>query len=145
VETVRRDAMGIEGVRFGHIAFRVADLEASIRWYGEAFGAREAFRAHRPDGSPMLVYLELAPGQFIELFPDGKQPIEGPPDPIGYGHFCLLVDDREGALRHLSTLGVSPANPPRTGRAGQLLAFVADLDGNRVELMEIPPSSPIYR
>lgn len=135
----------IDGVRFGHVAFRVRDLEASIRWYGAAFGAREAFRANKDDGSPQLVYVELAPGQFVELFPNGKNPIQEPPDPIGYGHVCLLVDDLTAALAHLATLGVAPANPPRTGRAGQQLVFVADLDGNRIELMQIPSESPIYR
>ena len=135
----------LQGLHFGHVAFRVRDLEASIRWYEAAFGAQEAFRANRDDGSPQLVYVEFAPGQFVELFPDGKNPIEQPPDPIGYGHYCLLVDDLDATLAHLAELGVTPANPPRTGRAGQRLAFVADLDGNRIELMEIPPDSPIYR
>ncbi len=135
----------LHGLRFGHVAFRVRDLEASIRWYEAAFGAQEAFRANRDDGSPQLVYVEFAPGQFVELFPDGKNPIEQPPDPIGYGHYCLLVEDLDATLAHLAGLGVTPANPPRTGRAGQKLAFVADLDGNRIELMEIPPDSPIYR
>jgi lactoylglutathione lyase len=132
-------------VRFGHVAFRVADLEASIRWYDAAFGAREAFRATTEQGTTQLVYLEFASGQFVELFPNGKNPIQAPPDPIGYGHTCLLVDDLDAALAHLATLGVTPAVPPRTGRAGQRLAFVADLDGNRIELMEIPPESPIFR
>jgi lactoylglutathione lyase len=137
--------MATTGVRFGHVAFRVADVERSIRWYAAAFGAREAFRANRPDGSPQLVYVELAPGQFVELFPNGKNPIQEPPDPIGYAHTCLLVDDLPAALAHLANMGVLPANPPRTGRAGQQLAFIADPDGNRLELMEIPPDSPLYR
>ncbi len=135
----------IPGVRFGHVAFRVADLDHSIRWYGAAFGAREAFRASHDDGSPQLVYLEFAPGQFVELFPNGKNPIQVPPDPIGYGHTCLLVDDLAATLAHLEGLGVTPTAPPRQGRAGQSLAFIADPDGNRIELMEIPPQSPIYR
>ncbi len=135
----------ISGVRFGHVAFRVADLERSITWYAAAFGAREAFRASNEDGSPQLVYLEFAPGQFVELFPNGKNPIPVPADPIGYGHTCLLVDDLAGALSYLQKLGVTPAAPPRQGRAGQLLAFIADPDGNRIELMEILPHSPIYR
>ena len=137
--------MALTGVRFGHVAFRVADVERSIRWYAAAFGAREAFRANRADGSPQLVYVELAPGQFVELFPNGKNPIQEPPDPIGYAHTCLLVDDLPAALAHLAGLGVVPANPPRTGRAGQKLAFIADPDGNRLELMEIPPDSPLHR
>lgn len=132
-------------VRFGHVAFRVADLEASVGWYGAAFGAREAFRARHPDGSTQLVYLEFAPGQFVELFPNGKNPIPLPPEPIGYGHTCLIVEALDAALAHLATLGVRPAVAARTGRAGQRLAFVEDPDGNRIELMEIPPESPIYR
>lgn len=137
--------MDMTGVRFGHVAFRVADLERSIRWYEEAFGAREAFRAHKEDGTSQLVYVELAPGQFVELFPDGKNRAERPPDPIGYAHTCLVVDDLNAALVHLARLGVTPANPPRTGRARQRLAFVTDPDGNRIELMEIPVGSPLYR
>jgi lactoylglutathione lyase len=135
----------IAGVAFNHVAFRVRDFEASIAWYAKAFGASEAFRANKEDGTPQLVYLELAHGQFIELFPDGKNPIEQPKDPIGYGHFCLTVSDLDAALAHLATLGVAPTMTPRVGRAGQKLTFIADLDGNRVELMEIPADSPIYR
>jgi len=135
----------VAGVRFGHVAFRVRDLDASIAWYARALGAREAFRATKDDGSPQLVYVELAPGQFVELFPNGKNPIQEPADPLGYAHTCLLVDDLDAALRHLVTLDVVPTTAPRTGRAGQRLAFINDLDGNRIELMEIPPDSPIYR
>jgi lactoylglutathione lyase len=135
----------IAGVTFNHVAFRVRDFEASIAWYGEAFGASQAFRANKDDGTPQLVYLELAHGQFIELFPDGKNPIEQPKDPIGYGHFCLTVSDLDAALAHLATLGVEPTMAPRVGRAGQRLTFIADPDGNRIELMEIPSTSPIYR
>ncbi|HXI18183.1 MAG TPA: VOC family protein [Chloroflexota bacterium] len=135
----------IAGVRFGHVAFRVRDLEASIAWYARAFGAREAFRATKDDGSPQLVYVELAQGQFVELFPNGKNPIQEPADPLGYAHTCLLVDDLDAALRHLATLEVMPAAAPRTGRAGQRLAFINDLDGNRIELMEVPSDSSIYR
>ena len=138
-------AMGDKCPRLGHVAFRVRDLERSIRWYGEAFGAREAFRANREDGSPQLVYLELAPGQFVELFPGGKNLVEEPPEPLGYAHTCLVVSDLAATLAHLAALGVAPTSPPRTGRAGQALAVIADPDGNRLELMEIPPDSPLHR
>lgn len=130
--------------KLGHVAFRVRDVEASIRWYAEAFGARELYRANRDDGSVQLVYIELAPDHLIEFFPGGKNPIETPADPLGYAHTCLLVDDLEASLAHLAGIGVHPEAPPRTGRAGQKLAFVADPDGNRLELMEVPPESPIH-
>jgi lactoylglutathione lyase len=137
-------ATGIPASRFGHVAFRVPDLARSIAWYGAAFGTREIFRANRDDGAPQLVYLELAPGQCIELFPGGKHPIVEPTEPIGYAHLCLVVEDLAATLAHLATLGVAPAAPPRAGRAGQRLAFIADPDGNRIELMEIPPDSPLH-
>jgi catechol 2,3-dioxygenase-like lactoylglutathione lyase family enzyme len=57
----------------------------------------------------------------------------------------LTVSDLDAALAHLATLGVEPTMTPRVGRAGQKLTFIADLDGNRIELMEIPTDSPIYR
>jgi hypothetical protein len=31
------------------------------------------------------------------------------------------------------------------GRAQQRIAFISDPDGNSIELMEIPPGTPIYR
>jgi len=130
--------------RLGHVAFRVKDVEASIRWYAQAFGAREVFRATRDDGGVQLVYIALAPDHLVEFFPGGKNPIETPPDPLGYAHTCLLVDDIEASLRRLAGMGVQPENPVRTGRAGQKLAFVVDPDGNRLELMEIPADSPIH-
>jgi catechol 2,3-dioxygenase-like lactoylglutathione lyase family enzyme len=55
------------------------------------------------------------------------------------------VDDLTATLEHLATLGVTPTAPPRAGRAGQQLAFITDPDGNSLELMAIPPESPIYR
>ena len=137
-------ATGTPAPRFGHVAFRVPDLERSIAWYKAAFGAREIFRANRDDGATQLVYLEFAPGQCIELFPDGQHPIVEPEAPIGYAHFCLVVDDLAAMLAHLAARSVAPAAPPRAGRAGQRLAFIADPDGNRIELMEIPPDSPLY-
>ena len=135
----------ISGLKFNHVAFRVRDFDASIEWYGKAFGATEAFRATKDDGSPQLVYLEFAQGQFIELFPEGKNPIEQPKDPIGYGHYCVTVSDLDAALSHLKTLGIEPTMTPRVGRANQKLTFIADPDGNRIELMEIPPGSPVHR
>lgn len=142
---VARTSRAAPGVRFNHVSIRVRDLEASLRWYDQAFGAGEVWRANRDDGTPQLVYIEFAPGQFIELFPNGTDRVPQPDDAVGYGHLCFTVDNLNVTLAHLATLGVQPTTGPRTGRAGQQLAFVNDPDGHRIELMEIPAESPIYR
>jgi lactoylglutathione lyase len=137
--------MAIAGVRFGHIAFKVSDVERSVRWYGDAFGARKVFHAQQEGERPELMFLEFAKGQLVEFFTRGKNKVEQPPDPIGYLHFCLVVDDLDTALEHLAAMNVHPTRPPRAGRAHYRIAFISDPDGNVIELMEISPESEIYR
>ena len=93
--------MAISGIRFGHIAFKVSDVERSVRWYGDAFGARKIFHAQQDGDRPELMFLEFSMGQLVEFFTHGKNKVEQPADPIGYLHFCLVVDDLNSALEHL--------------------------------------------
>jgi len=137
--------MPIAGVRFGHVAFKVSDVERSVQWYRDAFGARKIFHAKAEGERPELMFLEFAKGQCVEFFTNGKNKTEHVPDPIGYLHFCLLVDDLNEALQHLATMNVKPDRGPFIGRADQRIAFISDPDGNIIELMQIPPRSPLYR
>ena len=136
--------MSIAGLRFGHIAFRVADAERSVRWYADAFGTKKIYHAERQGERPELMFLEFANGQCIELFPGGKNLFASPADPIGYIHFCLVMDNLDQALEHLAKMNVKPERK-FIGRAKQRIAFISDPDGNSIELMEIPPESEIYR
>jgi catechol 2,3-dioxygenase-like lactoylglutathione lyase family enzyme len=155
--------MAAPSIRHHHVAFRVADLEASIRWYAAAFGAREALRVRWDDGTTRLAFVEYAPGHFLELFPDGQARAEEPADPIGYRHLAVVVEDLGAALDHLARTGVTPRRAPATvrvrpagataspttyvsdteGTALARIAFVADPDGNQIELVEVPPHSPL--
>ena len=137
--------MAIAGVRFGHVAFKVSDVERSVRWYGDAFGAQKIFHVKAEGERPELMFLEFAKGQCVEFFTNGKNKTTQPPDPVGYLHFCLLVDDLVSALKHLAAMNVQPDRGPFIGRARQRIAFISDPDGNVIELMEIPPESEIYR
>ena len=137
--------MAISGVRFGHVAFRVADVERAVRWYADAFGTRKVFHAPPEGERQELMFLEFAKGQFIEIFTNGTEKIATPPSMIGYQHFCLVVDDIHEALRHLATMNVLPHRPVREGRSHYLIAFISDPDGNVIELMQIAPQSAIYR
>jgi lactoylglutathione lyase len=137
--------MAIAGLRFGHVAFKVANVERSVSWYRDAFGAQKVLHAKSEGDRPELMFLEFAKGQFVELFTNGKNKAEKVADPIGYLHFCLLVDDLGAALKHLASMNVHPDRGPFLGRAKQRIAFISDPDENVIELMEIPRDSAIYR
>jgi len=136
--------VAIKGVRFGHVAFKVTDVERSIRWYDEALGAKLIYRVEAGGGRPELMFLEFSSGQCVELFSGGKNMLPSPPDAIGYVHFCLVIENLEQALDHLAKMNIKP-DRKFIGRAQQRIAFITDPDGNSIELMEIPPESPIYR
>ena len=137
--------MSISGLRFGHVAFKVSDVERSLRWYADAFGAKKIYHAEAKGERPELMFLEFAKGQYIELFTGGQRKIESPSDRAGYMHFCLLVDDIDEALSHLTAMKAHIERPLFTGRAKQRIFFISDPDGNVIEMMEIPLESPIYR
>jgi lactoylglutathione lyase len=130
----------------GHLAFRVTNLHRSRDFYCNKLGFREAFRLEREgEPSPWIVYLQIVPGHFIELFPDdqnvpGSQP---PLDPqASYRHFCLLVDDLPATLQDLAGRGLEISGSPTEGLDHNLQFWLKDPDGNPIELMQISPRSP---
>ena len=57
----------------------------------------------------------------------------------GYNHLAITVEDIHAALRELEPLGVAPEKPPyHPGDRAELplIAFVADPDGYRIELID---------
>jgi lactoylglutathione lyase len=137
--------MTIPQLRFGHVAFRVSNVERSVQWYKDAFGADRVFHAPRDGERQELMFLEFACGQFIEMFTGGVEAVKFAANAAGYQHFCLAVDDLDQMLAHLAAMNVHPHRPPRPGRSYYTIAFVSDPDGNVIELMEITPQSAIYR
>ena len=124
-----------------HIAIRTRDLEKSLRFYREILGLEEAFRLREEDGRTRIVYLWIAPGQFIELFPDGRIEPERGSHMIGMQHICLETGDVEAAYRRLTALGVATDTEILTGKAKCRQFWIRDPDGNPIELMELGPDS----
>jgi lactoylglutathione lyase len=126
----------------GHVAFRVTDLERALDFYCRTLGFREAFRMER-DGepSPWIVYVHVAPGQFLELFPGGQGEVPRRSRAAGYNHFCLVVDDLSATLGELRARGLHKDGEPVRGRDGNWQFWIEDPDGNAIELMQISPDS----
>jgi lactoylglutathione lyase len=58
---------------------------------------------------------------------------------MGFNHIAVTVDDLDAVLAELETLGVHPEKPPyHPGDRDDLprIAFVADPDGYRIELVD---------
>jgi lactoylglutathione lyase len=126
----------------GHVAFRITDLAKSLDFYCQKLGFKEAFRLEREgEYSPWIVYIQVAPNHFIELFPGarGENTSRGP---VGYNHFCLVVDDLQATLRDLSARGLTIEGGPKQGLDHNWQYWINDPDGNAIELMQIVPESP---
>jgi lactoylglutathione lyase len=126
----------------GHAAFAAHDLDATLAFYAK-LGIHEAFRLHREDGSLMLVYLHIAGDRFVEVFPNGPAP-----DPQRRGsfmHLCLVSDDLRGDVERLRSQGIQIRVEPKQGLDHNLQAWIADPDGNQIELMQLADESPQRR
>jgi lactoylglutathione lyase len=122
--------------QFVHTCLRVRDPDASVRFY-EALGFER--RGQLNFSSAYNVYLGLPGGpDALELTVNVGR--EEPYDlGDGYNHVALAVDDVDAALARLAEIGVQPEKPPyRPGDREDLprIAFVADPDGYRVELVD---------
>ena len=122
--------------RYVHTCVRVLDPEASLRFYGalgfEPRGRLEFETAYN-------LYLGLpGDGDVLELTVNRGQ--EQPYDlGTGYNHMAMTVDDIDAVLADLAAIGVEPEKPPyRPGGKEHLprIAFVADPDGYRIELID---------
>ena len=119
-----------------HTCLRVRDPDASIRFYG-ALGFEQRGRLNF--ASAYNVYLGLpGDGDRLELTVNVGR--EEPYDlGEGYNHVAVTVDDIDAVLGRLAGIGVEPDKPPyRPGGRDDLprIAFVADPDGYRVELID---------
>jgi lactoylglutathione lyase len=119
-----------------HTCVRVRDVDASVRFY-RALGFEESGRLNFE--SAYNVYMGLpGDGDRLELTVNVGR--EQPYDlGDGYNHVAVTVEDLDRTLADLAELGVEPEKPPyKPGGREELpnIAFVADPDGYRIELID---------
>ena len=119
-----------------HTCIRVRDIDASVRFY-EVLGFEK--RGKLDFGAAYNVYMGLpGDGDRLELTVNVGR--EEPYDlGDGYNHVAVTVDDIDAALEAMAAIGVQPEKPAyRPGQREDLprIAFVADPDGYRVELID---------
>jgi lactoylglutathione lyase len=131
--------------RLDHVGLNVADLDAAERWYAEGFGYERDFVA-RLDLLELDIVMLIHPtrGDRLELLHrPGSRPglrAETPSEAVlteGYGHVAFDVAGVDATFDRLVALGARPVMEPRPSpEPGVRMAFVADPEGNLVELLD---------
>ena len=124
-----------------HAAIRTRSILDSVRFYTEVLGLREAFRMHREGGSLATVYLFIAPGQYLELFPNGTREGVSGPDVIGMCHLCLMTKDIQRSYEAVKQAGGPIDREIQRGKSQCWMFWTHDPDGTPIEIMEMPPES----
>jgi len=120
----------------GHTAYIVSDIDAALDFYCGKLGLKEAFRLYNDAGELWIVYILVGDGGFVELFPGQPAKATG-----SYSHLCLAVDDMDATLQEIAARGLPIEGSPTSGKDGNTQYWLADPDGNRIELMQIAPDS----
>ena len=125
-------------MRLLHTMLRVGDMDRSIDFYTRVLGMTLLRRNDYPDGKFTLAFvgygneaehsaIELTHNWGVDTYEIGT----------GYGHIAIEVDDAAKAcndIRHNGGTVTREAGPMKHGTT--VIAFVADPDGYKIELIE---------
>jgi catechol 2,3-dioxygenase-like lactoylglutathione lyase family enzyme len=135
VAAQNRNPVANEGiVGLNHVALSVPNLDQALTYYTKTMGFPEAFRSNDDKGQPRLVYVQISKNTFVELQPANDQ------RPAGFLHFGLHVDNIGKAVNMFRQRGATVTDP-NVSPTKAILANLTDLNGNRIELAELPPDS----
>ena len=130
--------------RLDHAGLSVRDLAGSADWYCDAFGyARELDLRVDPIDLDIVMLIHRTHGDRLELLHrNGSTPGLRAADPAGaalsqaFGHVAFDVADLDAAFEWVVGLGARPVMTPRPSpEPGVRMAFVADPEGNLIELL----------
>ena len=125
-------------MRILHTMIRVADLEASKKFYCEALGMRVLREKEYPDGKFTLAFLgygrnpEHAEIELTHNWDTARYELG-----TAYGHIALGVDDINAACDKIRAAGGKITREPGPMKHGTtVIAFIEDPDGYKIELIE---------
>lgn len=129
--------------RIIYTMIRVSDLERSVSFYTKALGMNEFRREEYPEGRFTLVFVGFAnesSNSAIELTFnwDDSEYHHG----TAFGHIAIGVADIHAACASLILSGISISRAPgpmaytATNGVCDLIAFIEDPDGYKIELVE---------
>jgi catechol 2,3-dioxygenase-like lactoylglutathione lyase family enzyme len=119
------------------ILLRPSDFAAGLAWYRDVLGLR-VYREYGTRGRVTGVVFFLG-GGFLELV-SGGSPVAG-----GGAALWLQVPDVDAEHARLAAAGVEVLSAPVDEPWGLRECWVADPDGVRIALIEVPEAHPLRR
>lgn len=129
-----------------HLNFVTNDLSKIIDFYVNKLGLKVKFTLDNKEGEPFGYYFECGNTTFLEFFDQAmaSKVWGGNVDQLTLGnrykHFCLEVTGLDEFCETLKSKGVA-VSEIRMGMDNARQAWIADPDGNEIELMEYGPTS----
>lgn len=121
-------------VQVNHIGMNVPDLDAALEFYTKTMGFPEVSRVNDPaTGKPRLVYVQVSRNTFFELQPRADAP-------AAMTHVGIQVENMAAATEMFKQRGVN-IGEIRKSDTGAMLNNITDLNGLRIELVELVPES----
>jgi catechol 2,3-dioxygenase-like lactoylglutathione lyase family enzyme len=132
--------------KLAHLNFVTNDLPRIIDFYVNKLGMKIKFTLNNQKGTPFGYYFDCGDLTFLEFFDQamaaevwgGK--VEELAIGTRYKHFCLEVTGLDEFCKTLKSKGV-PVSEITLGMDNSRQAWIADPDGNAIELMEYGPAS----
>ena len=119
-------------MKYLHTMVRVADIDASLRFYRDALGLRELARKENQQGRFTLVFLAAPGDEAAQVELTYNWDPESYTGGRNFGHLAYEVDDIYATCQHLVDRGVVISRPPRDGK----MAFVRSPDNISIELLQ---------
>jgi catechol 2,3-dioxygenase-like lactoylglutathione lyase family enzyme len=132
--------------KLAHLNFVTNDLERIIDFYVDKLGMKVKFTLNNKEGKPFGYYFACGDTTFLEFFDQNMAAdmwggtVEELQLGTRYKHFCLEVTALEEFCETLKSKGVA-VSEISMGMDNSLQAWIADPDGNAIELMEYSHSS----
>ena len=128
------------GGGFHHVAVRVHDFDAAMRFYTEALGFKQ--KVAWGEGDKRAVMLDTGQGSYLEVFAGAKEPPENKTlGPIL--HYAIRTTDVDGTIERVRTAGfpitVDPKDvtiPSKPDPLPVRLAFCRGPAGEEIELFD---------
>jgi lactoylglutathione lyase len=129
-------------MKYLHTMVRVADIEASLRFYRDALGLVELSRKDYPQGRFTLVFLAAPGDESAQVELTHNWDPEAYTGGRNFGHLAYAVPDIYATCQRLVDHGVTISRPPRDGR----MAFMRSPDNISIELLQqggaLAPAEP---